>query len=850
MVPVTRIVAALVAGLALLDCCVAAAQSSSTTAEGDSFAGKVSPFLRKYCLDCHGEKKQSGKVRFDGPPPDFRKESEFKVWESVRKQLTSGAMPPEERPGPSAEEMEPVIEWIGANLRLAAIESRGGAGRRPLRRLTREEYGNSIRDLFGLHYERFDLTLGERLPAEGLGAAFQNDADALTIQPLHLQRFLESAERVLDIVLVSGARPTSYRYHVDLSKLAAVPSKGAASTDWDGIFPDSEGTTKLKAKAVMVEPIPDVGIALPPAYANLQTSDGVRLLLTMPIEAPRSGVIRVRLRAHAETPAGQSDPLLRLTLHYRDNNYVYIPLAATRVTHSAERPGDVVFEIPIDFVEGTWEVVRRQKQMTLMITNETIPVGDREVAKNQKKGQKWPWAEPRIVLHSVEVETPYYASWPPPLQTRLLDAPAESELDKARIVLKRFMTRAYRRPATEPELERMTALFAAARPKSADFASAIKAPLAAILCSPKFLCLVETKTEMKSRLSDHELAARLSYFLWNTMPDDALLERADRRQLSEPQTLDAEVRRLLADPRSEAFVRSFATQWLGLEHLAHIQKPFCDPLKSPTAKVAQERDLAIKESLAEEPVRFLLHAIERDLPPRVFADADFVMVNDRLAEYYGIQGVVGPAFRKVAPAPAHRAGGLLTQAGVIAAASEGNDQAIVRRGVYVMTRLLDLEVGTPPANVLPLAQQASKDSKFAKLTERQQLKQHTAIQSCAVCHNRIDPLGFAWNDYNGLGQFGAAAKKARDTDTSGRLPDRTAFKDFAEFRSILANGATSRRSLSDGFARRLLAYALGRSLDFSDEPTVRRIDQRIAADNLGVAGIIGEIVRSEPFLSK
>jgi hypothetical protein len=478
-----------------------------------------------------------------------------KKWENVRKQLTAGAMPPEGRPGPTAEELERVVDWIDQELQRAAVDGRGGPGRRPLRRLTRDEYSNTLRDLLGLRYAGFEVNLGERLPPEGLGAAFANDADALTIQPLHLQRFLETAERALDAVIATGQRPPVFKYEMDLAKLKPTRQKLGTTIEWEGSAHDPASNSTLKARAVLVEPVAGQGIQLGPVYSkeNLEGPDGIRLLLTMPVVAPDSGVIRVQFRAHAVTPDGEGDPVLRLMLYYRDNNFVHIPLSSATVTHSPKRPGEYVFEIPIDFVEGTWDIVRRQKQMTLMITNAYVPVDDRDQARRPRKGEKWPWPEPMLVLHAVKVETPYHASWPPPAHKALLEAPGDAgEEGRARVVLGRFMRHAYRRPATGVEVERMLSLFRRARKQSPDFASAIKVPLTAVLCSPNFLCLVERKADRKAPVSDHELATRLSYFLWNTTPDDELLRLADAGRLSDPRALAAQVERLLKDRRSDA----------------------------------------------------------------------------------------------------------------------------------------------------------------------------------------------------------------------------------------------------------------------------------------------------------
>ncbi len=822
-----------------------------------AYERNVVPFLTKHCLKCHGPEKQNGKLRLDGPKPNFQIVDQIRTWENVRKQLASGAMPPEGRPEPQAAELSDVLDWITAELAKATIANRGG--RRTLRRLTRDEYSNTLKDLLGIDFVGIDIVFGDKLPPEGLGASFKNDADALSIQPLHLQRFLESAESVLRYAIVGGDQPAVYRYELDLATLrpALNPKAKDGPIDYyhaDGLDPISK--TTMKAKAVRPEFIKGIGVAIDPTYlrTNLPGNDGSQqLLLTLPIVAPSSGVIRVRIRASARIPDGEGEPILRVGLYYHDNNFVNIPLGTTVVGTPPTKPGEFVFDIPIDFVDGTWDVVRRHKAIHLKFENAYVPLTDRVRDKNAKKG--WPWQEPKLILHAVSVETPNHAKWPPPHQAALFDAPpsVKDDAERARIVLKRFMDRAYRRPVKAEEVERMAILFDRTRKSGGDFASALRIPLTAILCSPHFLCMIETRGPQLGRVNDHELATRLSYFLWNTMPDEELRRLADAGKLSDPVNLQQQTERLLKSPRSMAFVRSFTAQWLGLDHIEHGKVLFADVLGTlESSSLAQERDRLIKDSLAHEPIHFLQNAIDGDRPIASLVSADFVMIDARLADFYGIRGVAGVGFRKVT-APAERRGGLLTMAGVIAAASDGNDKSVVQRGVYVMGRLLDLEVGTPPANVVPLLQQAKKDNTFAKLTIREQLKKHTEVQSCAVCHNRIDPLGYFWNGYDLSGRttfFGKKSTPTRDDNTSGRLPDRTAFASFDELREILAEPKRSKHYFGGVVTRKLLAYALGRSLDFNDQGQIARLEDRLSKGPVGLRSLIHEIVRSDAFLSK
>ena len=833
-----------------------AAEPASSLVAGPAAAAVIQPFLAKHCLKCHGPQKQKGKLRLDGPWPDFRALSDVLRWEQVRKQIAGGAMPPEEEPAPSADELAAVLDAIGGELGRAALVTRGGAGRRTLRRLTRNEYSHSLQDLLGLRFAEFEVKLGDRLPPDGLGRSFQNDADTLAIQPLHLWRFVQTAEAALDATIVAGPKPAVFRYALDLAGLRAVgdaKKKDAPVIYHDGEMRDPGSKTTLTARAVGVTKLAGQGIQLQPNYQRTVPTLGGRqgyqhLLLTLPIVVPQAGVLRVRVRASGSIPPGEGAPRLQLGMYFHGTNHVDIPLAALAVTNAPGAPTDYVFEIPIHFLDAPWDLVRAHRQLQLKLDNAYVPLRDR-VRGPGVKSSVFPWPEPQLLLHAVEIETPWFTSWPTPVQRALLAASdgVTDESERARVVLQRFMDRAFRRPATVEEVGQMVSLFERTRRDAADFATAIKTPLAAVLCSPHFLTMVEKKSAHKAPLSPHELATRLAYFLWDTTPDDELLGLAGTGKFNDDAVLAGQIERLLKSPRAEKFCRSFVTQWLGLGVIEHIQVPFCEVTNTMDSRwVAEHRDRAIKRSLAEEPVRFFQHLVAQDLPVRAMIEADFLVVNDRLAEFYGARTDADAAFRAWPDAPANRRGGMLTMAGVIAAASEGNPQAVVKRGTYVLTHLLAHEVGTPPANVVPLAQQAKANPGFAKLTVREQLQQHLQIATCAVCHNRIDPLGYVWDGYDLSGRPGFFGQPpTQPVNLSGRFPDRTTFTDFTDFRAKLAD-----RRFTPAFLRQLLAYALGRRLDYSDEAVVKQLTEKTDSEKLGLRGVIREVVFCETFRTK
>ncbi|MGL4550615.1 MAG: DUF1592 domain-containing protein, partial [Gemmataceae bacterium] len=450
------------------------------------------------------------------------------------------------------------------------------------------------------------------------------------------------------------------------------------------------------------------------------------------------------------------------------------------------------------------------------------------------------FARPELMVRWFELEGPVFDAWPPASHTGILfDGPRADEREYARAVLARFMRRAYRRPVSADEVAGRLALYDRAR-KDVSFVEAIKRPLTAVLTSPHFLYLVESAGP--GRLSEHELAARLSYFLWSAPPDAELSGLADAGKLRP--ALPGQVDRMLEDGRADALAVNFAGQWLGLRDVGN---------NPPAVNLYPEYDRHLETSMVAESEAFFRTVLRDGLSALTFIKSDFVTVNERLARFYRIGGVRGDHFRKVAVPAGVRRGGVVTQASVLATTSNGTRTSPVKRGTWVMKNLLGTDPGLPVANAGEIA---PKVPGIDKATVRKRLEIHRQLDQCARCHSKIDPLGFAlenfdaaggWRDQEGFGYNGRVERNDPEIDASSALPDGTPVVGVDGLqRALLAKEDL----FLDCLAGKLMTYALGRELGLADRPAVRAAVKAMKADGTTLRALIRHIVSSDAFGTK
>lgn len=830
-----------------------AAGKTGAAAVPAAFAPSVQPFLKEHCLRCHGPEKQNANLRLDQLTADFADPGVYSQWAEIAAAVHNQQMPPTGEQQPSAEAAGAFVERVRAELARAEIAKR--STRVVLRRLNRAEYNHTIRDLVGVDFQPAD-TFPEDPPAGG----FDNIGQALTLSPLQMELYYAAARKILDRALVEGPQPPSFKWHFEPEENTMGMDRLRVRRDGhnillnDGNNPTENGFTVVHHdnwdKAIGFR---DFRVAQEGEYIVRFRAAG-RVPGRPDVAATARRILAHRLeRQMAENPAGRvyhEQQFQRDLRHFAtDRMYDYGPPRVKVTQHLGSAPR-VIAEMDIDAPEKAPKVYEIRARFTPLKAGLefTYAYEVPRVLENFWMQGHESFARPTLLVDWIELEGPIHPTWPPASHRKVLgEAPtARDETARARAVLTRFMTRAYRRPVQPTEVEAKVALFTRLRPTKPSFVEAIQAPLAAVLASPHFLFLVEPEppATQPRRLNPYELASRLSYFLWSSMPDDTLFRLAASGDLARPAVLNAQVDRMLADPKSEALVRNFAGQWLGL------RKVGANP---PAKNLYPEYDRHLEISIVRETEGFFAEILRRDLDARSLIQSDFVTINERLARFYGIPGVKGDAIRRVPAPPGSHRGGLVTQASIHSLTSNGTRTSPVTRGVWILRTLLGSDPGLPVANVGEIA---AKVPGIDKATVRQRLQIHRQAPACARCHDKIDPLGFAlenfnaageWRDREGHGYQGRIEANDPRIDARAKMPDGTVIEGVEGLQAQLLK---QEDRFLDTLASQLTTYALGRELGFSDRPAVRGYVDAMKRNRYTLRSLVQAIVTSEPFTTR
>jgi mono/diheme cytochrome c family protein len=787
--------------------------------DANEFEARVRPFLAKHCLACHGAEKPKGDLRLDGAPGDFADRATRERWQAVLKRLQAGDMPPKARARPDKAETRALADWIIG--RAQAVEAaRRAEGRVVLRRLNRVEYENTVRDLLGI-----DVELKDRLPLDSSAAGFDNVGEALHTSSFLMEKYLEAAETALDLAIANGPQPPLVKKRYSLKDTHQV------KTTTENVF------RKIDDTLVMFSSSPWQAIHLYQFYP------------------PDRGRYRFRISAYGFQSGGKpvtfriDAGLMGMTGKNHLVGYFDVP---------AEKPAMVEF---VDFVEARGSI-------------RIHPYGLANAQAVHKVGADV-WSGPGLAVEWVELEGPLHDAWPPPSHRRLFgDLPQKSapsynqpkrvevtspdpQADAERI-LRTFARRAYRRTVSDADLKPLFALVKRRLDEKSSFEQAVRVGLTAVLVSPHFLFL----PEKSGRLDDFALASRLSYFLWSIMPDEELLNLAERKELSQPATLRAQVERMLKDKRAAAFTENFVAQWLGLRDIdatlpSHILYP--------------EYDELLKASMLRETYLFFDELLKDDLSLTNFIASDFSMLNGRLARHYGIKlsprraGDSGRdmgewEFRKVKLPPESHRGGVLTMASVLKVTANGTYTSPILRGAWVLDRIL----GTPPPRP-PEGLAAVEPDIRGATTIRQQLAKHRQVESCASCHAKIDPPGFALESFDVIGgwrEHYRTSGNGKPVTLDGRrmpylqgpkvdpgdvLTDGQRFANIDEFRQLLLN---ERDQIARALTTRLVTYATGGASQDGDCAEIDAIVARVRERNYGLRSLVHEVVHSKLFREK
>ncbi len=787
-------------GLILLVCAVPGAgtsadPSSPTPAKSGSdadYARHIRPFLEKHCVSCHGDGTAKAGLRLDLLAPEFAAVEKAHVWTKVLDRLEAGDMPPKKRP-PEADRKR-VLAWVHDGLLEADRRSRPPAGSLSLRRLTRLQYENAVHDLLAV-----DVPLKEKLPEDKRALGFDNVGEALNLSPEQLEVYLEAADAALDAAVIKRAKPETWKRRFRALEFLR------QGTDGEPVL-DLEDAAVLFGRSRFG----------PAIYQHVKDE----------------GFYRFRLSAYAYQSRGDG-----VEIYVRSHNF-----------RSGKQEVIGYFEAPPDTPKVIEFICRLNSSTTVDFVAHKFPYAPPTRNLKEHKGTG-------LAIQWLEVEGPLLDSWPPPSHQRLFgDLPLRPTAPNSKVfavvseqpradaerLLLRFIRRAYRRPVTADEAAPIVQLVTDQLDAKQSFEEAMRVGYKAVLCSPDFLFF----PEKRGVPDDLALAARLAYFLWNTQPDEELVTLAEQGQLSRPEKLRAQVERLLNHPRARGFVQNFVAQWLDLRLI---------DFTAPDRKLYPEFDDALRRALVDETELFFEEILKRDLSVVNFVDADFSFLNERLARHYGIDGVKGPAMRRVTLPPGSHRGGVLTQASVLKVTANGTTTSPVVRGALVLRNIL----GKPPDPPPPNAGAIEPDIRGAK-TIREQLDKHRRDASCASCHIKIDPLGFALENFDVTGGWREKYRvlsgprltmtpNGPKVEADSALPNGKSFQNIDELKKLLAE---DKDQLTRCLTEKLLIYSTGRGLRFSDRAVVRDIAARSRARNHGLRSLIHEIVQSPIFLNK
>ena len=832
----------------------ARADEKAYAADATGFAKIAQPFLQEHCVKCHGPEKQKAKLRLDTLENQFTHPAVAAKWAEVVTSINTHQMPPEEEKQPEPAASGRLVDWLTDELGRAEIARR--STRVVLRRINRSEYNTPLRDLVGVNYSPAD-SFPEDPPAGG----FDNIGQALSISPLQLELYYSAARQVLDRALVEGAQPGMIKWHFEPEENTLGTDRLRVKRDGNNILLNPGENLVTNGLTVVRRESWNTGIGFRdfkvPAEGEyiIRFRAAGRVPLRAEVVSSAAKILGQRRdEESAKRPERKAQWDQRFTeelKHFETARlYDYGPPRVKITRHLGGSPQPIA-EMDIPAPESAPEIyevraafTRQNAGLDFDYAYVIPPVLENFSLQHQKE-----FARPEMLMDWIELEGPVHPVWPPASHRLLLGNETgnlTNETARAREIIARFMARAYRRPVQPQEVDAKIALFERLRAEKPSFIEAIKTPLAAILASPHFLFLVEPDApNAKPRpLNGYELASRLSYFLWSSMPDDDLAKLAASGALAQPAVLRAQVDRMLADAKSETLVQNFTGQWLGLRKLG---------ANPPAKNLYPEYDRHLEISIQRETEGFFAEILRHDLDVRNLIKSDFVTINERLARFYGIRGVKGDAIRRVpAPPEAHR-GGLVTHASIHSLTSNGTRTSPVSRGVWVLRTLLGTNPGLPVANVGEIA---SKVPGIDKATVRQRLQIHREAPSCARCHDKIDPLGLAlenfnaageWRDREGHGYQGRIEKSDPLINASAKMPDGREFKGVDGLQAQLLK---QEDLFLTALANQLTTYALGRELGFSDRPTVRAAVAAMKKDRYSMRSLIQAIVQSDLFTTK
>ena len=828
------------AGCALLALCLSALAFNWPThaaqqAEVSSPATANKALLDRYCLTCHTQRlKERGTVPIALDTLDLAHVgANAAAWEKVVLKMRAGLMPPAGSPRPDKSAHDAFATWLESELDRYAVANLNPGRTEPFHRLNRAEYRNAVRDILDL-----DVDVASWLPADDVSYGFDNIAGVLKMSPTLMERYLGAAQKVSRLAIgtpLPSPNIDYFRVADDLSQdehLPGLPLGTRGGTLIRYTFP-MDGVYEFRPRLTR-----DLNESVPLYTEEQQVEisvDGQRVgLFTLPgvggtVDAAPENPDPQPDATPAPSPESQAKPARPPISQIRQA----VRLGARE--RAARNRADESWNLRVPVKAGARDVV-----VTFLNSVSALEETPRlPFERPFPAGVNIPETRRGAYLRSVEISGPHNPSGPGAGASRtriFLCTPSSADADAcARTILSTLARRAYRRAVTSVDVEPLMAFYREGRAQGG-FDGGIEHALRRLLVSPEFLLRVERDPDAVApgavyAVSDVELASRLSFFLWSSVPDDELIDLATKRQLGDPAALARQVRRMIADPRADAFVKNFAGQWLFLRNLDAVV---------PVQSVFPDFDDALRQSFRRETELFFESIVREDRSALDLLRADYTFVNERLATHYGIPNIKGDHFRRVVLGPDSKRRGLLGQGSILTVTSYPDRTSPVVRGKWILENLLGTPPPPPLPNVPPLR---ATDTSGVVLPMRERMERHRSNPVCASCHAMMDPLGLSLENFDAVGRWRTLGESSAPIDATGSTPDGTRFEGPDGLRRTLLKSDRFVATLTE----KMLTYALGRGVEYYDAPSVRAIVRDAARDDYRFSALVVGVVQSTPF---
>ncbi|MSV34359.1 MAG: DUF1592 domain-containing protein [Bryobacterales bacterium] len=820
--------------------CLADEPQSASSAANTAFTSSVQPVLAKNCTGCHNAKLKTGGLNLEAFANAAPSAQDRDTFEKVLHKLEAGEMPPKGQPRPSDAELNTVTKWIQTRFGLAARATVAGTGPVKVRRLNRIEYNNTLRDLLGI-----DVQPANDFPQDDSAYGFDNIAQALSVSPLLMEKYLASAERIARTAVFGADLKTTTEVflpplprRMEFTNRTLVPFPAYYSkTDYDDTGLSQPGSFH---KAYRFPADGEYVIRIAAAGFRPNGSDpgevafwfDGKLVQTFPVDVDteQSGFERRPDHWDVRMPisAGPHELAIAFPHQFHGLPTVFGGLNPSKTPYDKCKVTNAGSPRCLEFVLKALDNPNNEN------FNPTTPERIQRVKDVIQRAKEFDATPPifeGMSAHEVDITGPYnFKQGPAPEAARRIficgspKGPADPACERK--IISNLAYRAFRGPVAPQKIDQLVAISQGARKRGGSYAEGISLALATILASPSFLFRVDAEPA-----NQFALASRLAYFLWSSMPDDELLRSAERGNLNQADVLRAQVRRMLADPKARTLAGNFAGQWLEIRRLESAQ---------PDRERFPDFDEYLRASMIQETEMFFQYVMKQDRSVLDFINGPYSFLNERLARHYGIAGVTGTEFRKVDLIGTGRSG-VITHASVLAVSSYGNRTSVVLRGKWILENILNAPPPPPPANVPSL----DEDAVGASASLRQQMEQHRKNATCATCHARMDPLGFGLENYDAVGAWRRMDGKF-PIDSSGVLPDGRTFQGADGLKDILAG---NRDAFAECLAEKMLTYALGRGVTREDQPTVRQIVSRMSSNDYRFSSLVDGVVNSPLFLN-